>query len=80
MCEICNKPNQSGDYDPCCNHGDGTCEGFIFNETDTHTMCDHCGALLIKDESGVWRHHSQMDIPLSERFNSHLVTIVSKSD
>ena len=31
MCEICNKPNQSGDYDPCCNHGDGTCEGFIFN-------------------------------------------------
>lgn len=79
MCEICNKPNSSGDYDPCCNHGDGTCEGFIYDENETYTMCDHCGATLIKDEAGIWRHWTQMEIPFSERFKSHIVTTVSKS-
>lgn len=68
-CEFCNEPNAFGDYDPCCYHGDGTCMAHYTEESIS--MCICCGAEMIKDESGSWRHYSQMDLPLSKRYLVH---------
>jgi hypothetical protein len=60
-CEHCKEPDKAGNYDPCCNSGNGKCEG------DRLTMmCIHCGAEMFI-EGGHWFHHSQSDIPLKNR-------------
>ena len=69
MCEYCNELDTFGNYDPCCNHGDGTCEALYTKQSIS--MCIHCGAEMHLDESNCWRHHSQMDLPLKERSMVH---------
>jgi len=69
-CEYCKEPDGSGDYNPCCD--DGTCEA-AYTE-GTISICIHCGAEMHKEEeTGYWRHHTQMDLPIEERDNIHLM-------
>jgi hypothetical protein len=70
-CPDCKEPNKSGDYDPCCNHGYGTCEASY--TTGNISMCIHCGAEMHMDETDIWRHHTQMELPLKERYAVHLM-------
>ena len=61
-CELCNIPNNSGDFDPCCNLGTCTAE-----ETKSHiSNCICCGGEMFKDR-GFWFHNSQVDIKFEER-------------
>jgi hypothetical protein len=69
MCEYCSEPDAMGNYDLCCNYGDGTCTAEYTESTISN--CIHCGAQMELDESGIWRHHSQMDLPLNKRFKEH---------
>jgi len=68
-CERCGEPDEKGDYEPCCE--DYYCEALYTEEKIS--SCIHCGAEMEFDETGVWRHHSQMDLPANERLNKHYI-------
>ncbi len=70
-CECWNK-DKNGDYisEPCCEIN-GVCES---DATDINTNignCIHCGGEMFK-ENGMWWHHDQEDIPISERGTVHV--------
>ena len=70
MCEICSEIDDKGNYNPCCDV-DGVCEAYF---TDGgFSSCVHCGAEMQVDESGVWRHYSQMELPINERYTCHFM-------
>lgn len=69
-CDLCNKPDKFGNYEPCCNFGDGTCTAAYTK--DSISICIHCGGeMRLEEETGYWRHHSQMDLPIEKRYNIH---------
>jgi len=69
MCLVCSKTDSKGNYNPCCN--DGVCEAY-FTSGD-FSSCIHCGAEMQIDEGGIWRHHSQMELPVNERLTKHFI-------
>jgi hypothetical protein len=54
---------------PCC--WNFVCEAAY--TTSRISLCIHCGAEMQKDEIDVWRHYSQMELPLEERQTWHII-------
>jgi len=70
-CNNCCEKDKNGDFieSPCCDYW-GECTA-AYTES-TISMCIHCGAEMQQEpETGIWRHHSQMDLPINKRYTEH---------
>lgn len=66
----CNIPDEFGDCEFCCNHS-GVCTAEYTEDKFSNCVC--CGAEMQIDETGSWRHYSQMRLPVQERYTNHLI-------
>ncbi len=71
-CTECNEPDGFGNYLPCCNVWTGKCTAAYTEDSLSNCIC--CGAEMIKEEeTGHWRHWSQMELPIEERHTIHYI-------
>lgn len=70
MCKDCDKPNEHGDYMPCCymSFSDGKCTA-AYGDSGI-SSCIHCGGEMF-EEDGKWYHHSQSHLPIEKRYLEH---------
>lgn len=72
-CEDCCKKDENDDFTerPCC-ETTGTCCAYYTEYTIS--MCICCGGEMHKEEgTGIWRHYSQMELPIKERYSIHVM-------